>query len=267
MNMAKPMAKSSSSNSKPFNWTNTIIVAIVAIMVLGVGLLQFLFTSSISGKEFCPQNFQYREFSYRRIPGTKIRITSTSLGTARSEAPTDILKHLKGLGPVTWQPMEVGDVHYPPSILQSYIGQRNADSVSAWGEWSANNALLAAELWPVVQRAAEKEMYFAIPELMRIAKADHTPASLQVALNESILTALAERCRVEQRDSGTPLSQETGKWVKAWADDIKQMSPTENVKVLYEKLLLELADPDVEKPSNESGDTIDAESVKGAETI
>lgn len=245
------MAKSSSPASKTFNWTNTIIASIVAILVLGVAFLQFLYSSQISGTEFCPQNFQYREFSYRRIPGTKIRISTTSLGTARSEAPTDILKHLTATGALVWQPMKVGDVSFPPDILKNYLGQRNADSVSAWGAWSADNSLMAAELWPVVQRAAINELYIAIPDLMRIAQSDHTPASLRTELNESVMRSLIDRCRVEPAASGSEAAKATMGWVIAWADEIKTQSPTEEVLKRYKELRELTSESNIDSSSKE----------------
>jgi len=142
------------------------LVGLVAMF----GLPFFATSMAIQGEEFCPQLFQKREFSYWRIPGTKVRVTQTTLTPGVSPSSKDILKHLPATSQTDWQVANVQQgtfsKEFGPKILIDLLQSNNADGVNLWDAWSFRNPSHAALLWPLVQQAAMKEMYFCIPELL-----------------------------------------------------------------------------------------------------
>jgi len=167
MSISKPAAPSG-IRRQGHKW----IIGLICLVLFGlVGSFFVLTSSSISGGEFCPQLFQKREFSYQRIPGTKIRLSKTSLSPSVSPCSKNILTHLTAGNQIDWH---VSTVQYGavsqtlgPKILLSYLQSTNADGASVWDEWSFKNPPYAAILWPLVQEAAVQQMYFCIPEILR----------------------------------------------------------------------------------------------------
>lgn len=130
-------------------------------------------SSSVSGEEFCPQLFQKREFSYRRLPGTRIRISKTTLSPASSPCSKNILTYLATGLQTDWHVSTVQHggafQELGPKILINYLQSTNADGANVWDAWSFKNPSHAAILWPIVQEVASQDLYFCVPELLRIA--------------------------------------------------------------------------------------------------
>ena len=166
MSVSKPTANSM-IRRQGHNW----IIGLICLVLFGlVGSFFVLTSSSISGEEFCPQLFQKREFSYQRVPGTKICISKTQLSPSVSPCSKNILTHLSAGNQTDWHVSSVqyGQVSQTlgPKILLSYLQSTNADGASVWDEWSFKNPPYAAILWPIVQEAAVQQMYFCIPEIL-----------------------------------------------------------------------------------------------------
>ncbi len=103
--MTAPPPKSSS-----WNTGNIVVLLFVLFAFLGIGIISTLILGSVSGREFSPQSFCVREFSYLRIPGIHSRITSTNLSstTGNLVCSTAISQHLTaGIGTnVRWDLVE-----------------------------------------------------------------------------------------------------------------------------------------------------------------
>ena len=149
-----------------------LMIGLIAVLLVALFAIPMLISStSISGEEFSPQLFQKREFAYRRFPGTKIRISSTSLSPASSPCSKSILTHLSSGEKSDWHVSTVqqgGNFHeLGPKILTDYLQSTNADGSNVWDAWSFQNPTVAAVLWPIVQEVAVLELYFCIPDLLR----------------------------------------------------------------------------------------------------
>jgi len=193
-------------STKSNTMERTAFIAIFAIFFGGIALLYSFQSVMVSGKEFSPQTFQTRSFSYWRIPGTKIRISGTSLSTAISPSGTPLLKHLPTNGvPVQWQVCQAAQGNARredgPSILVSFLESLDADGAKTWDAWSFRNPQLAAVLWPIVQQVAYHQLYFCLPELLRLADGHSDQDSLENSLNRVCNQACEARLKLLDANS------------------------------------------------------------------
>lgn len=183
-----------------------IVVLLVFLFCVSVGSLFFVANSKIIGREFSPDLFQQREFTYWRFPGTKICIWATKLGTPASPCTKYILNSLKTSARLPeWQVLDVsrGSVteQRGPSVLYSYLTSKNPNGDNHWDDWSFRNPNLASVLWPIVQQAALQDLYFCIPELMRSAEGGLNPAELNKELKILCLQALAQKSTLSSSEN------------------------------------------------------------------
>lgn len=166
------MAELKQTRIPVFGWL--IAIGVIGFVVLMV-LPYFVSSMVIHGEEFCPQLFQKRGFSYWRIPGTKFRVSRTTLTPGVSPSSKDILQHLPASSQIDWHLSSahqgVYSKEFGPKILIDFLQCNNADGVNLWDAWSFRNPTKAKLLWPLVQQVAVKEMYFCIPELLGISDA------------------------------------------------------------------------------------------------
>lgn len=212
------------------------ILILIVIVVLGL-ILASPFTigsSFISGAEFCPNNFQERTFSYSRIPGTRVRISSTRLGTAGTSCTKHITNHLTNSAEFspTWQIVDVSQGPSSqtkgPRILLSYLKLKNADGSSIWDKWSFENNEHASILWPLVQSAAYRELYWCMPEIFQLAESNPTPKKLKRNLTIICINAAIQKSRSIQKSSdpkkATSASEtisELKEWIRSLATDFQ----------------------------------------------
>jgi hypothetical protein len=168
------------------------LIFIVGLLFLS---LYLLVGTQISGTEFSPQTFQVRSFSYRRIPGTKIRLSATVLGPASSPVTKPVLQHLTAsTASPRWDILQVSEgaasEQRPPSILQTLLEARGVGADRHWDEWSTAHPDLAKVLWPIVQQQAIDSHYAIIPELCEIAMNSDSPDRLQSQCDAAIATYL-----------------------------------------------------------------------------
>jgi hypothetical protein len=186
----------SMSRNRSSGWL-MITLALVGLLLLG--LVSFLSFAWVSGTEICPNNFQMRNFSYVRIPFTKVRLTSTTITPGSAIAVDGVLKHLKSLNQDTVWHVARADQYrsetFPAETLVRSLQQRNADGADYWGGWSAEHADAAAVFWPLVQQASYRELYFAIPDLLKLAEQFSTAETLELEVMRSLSTAVQTRCQ------------------------------------------------------------------------
>jgi hypothetical protein len=188
-----------------------------------LGCMYLLASSTVSGRDFSPELFQERSFSYWRLPGTKIRLSKTTLGPAVSPCSKHILNNLSAsTQTITWQVLEAkqGQVSDSrgPSVLLSYLRAKNANGDAFWDDWSFQNPGLARKLWPIIQQVAQHELYFLVPELLREAQSSSTPSQLNKSLKLICLKAVA--MEPKQSNQATDSKVPTSEWVKSFASDI-----------------------------------------------
>ena len=215
-----------------------VIAILVGFFIAMLGGIYLVSNSSLSGREFSPDLFQQREFRYLMIPGTRIRLTATTLGTSSSPCTKHILNNLrKSNQPVEWQVLEAnrGGITEKrgPEILFDYLTFKNADGHNYWDEWSFRNPNLAAVLWPVVQQAAMRDLYFCVPDLMRTAESVAGPAELNRQLKRVCLEAAVKRSS-HLSESGSSISiAPTKDWATEFAGDL-------NDDVVFKELISKL---------------------------
>jgi hypothetical protein len=216
----------------------TVMGGIVALFVLVVSLAG----STIQGNEFSPRNFQLRDFSYSRLPGTKIRVSPTALGTARSLCARPVLKHLRSDIPLDWQLVDAASGsasnQFGPQVLVNYLSLRDANGDNLWDDWSTKNDALAAVFWPFVQQAAYMELYWCIPSLMQKAENASSPEQLAREATIICLKAAIELSQApdlfpsENTFRSTPRTD-----LKTWADALaRDFQNDEEVRDLISKI-------------------------------
>lgn len=192
------MTSQAKSQQKPSGGYRRLL-SVTTILIVITGLLSaciYLFVGTqITGKEFSPQTFQVRTFTYRRLPGTTIRLTATKLTTAASLVDKPVLQHL--VAPTSnprWDIIDVSEgavfEERPPAILYKLLEARGANSDRHWNEWSAKHPELAKVFWPIVQEQALERHYAIVPELCEIAMDSDSPESLQKRCTEVVDTYL-----------------------------------------------------------------------------
>jgi hypothetical protein len=206
---------------------NPVLGWLIAIGVIGFVVLTILpyFVSGmvIHGEEFCPQLFQKRDFSYWRIPGTKFRISQTTLTPGVSPSSKDILQHLPASSQTDWHLSSAHQGLYSnefgPKILIDSLQCNNADGVNLWDAWSFRNPTKAKLLWPIVQQVALKEMYFCIPELLESSDATTDLIEFDKSLKKICLRAAKIKLRALTGAKNTANALQLRNWCQQLAND------------------------------------------------
>jgi hypothetical protein len=189
------------------------IVGWSILSVLGGILLLFLATitfGAVHGREFCPQTFERRSYSYYELPLVHIQMT----GERHEDLTGDTEKHVTSnkyitplAGKKDWHVLvgshgtrmrQPGDA----GILMQYLDAEESSNVYRWVRWSEQHDNLAKVFWPAVQRVSLHDMYLFVPELFDLAKSADDPAKLQQDLDRFIagkLLILGQRM-VERKD-------------------------------------------------------------------
>ncbi len=193
----------------------------------------------IAGVEFCPQLFQKRDFFYYRIPGTKIRVGSTTLSTAASPSGTPVLTHLVASSPVEWQVAKASQggnaVEYGPGILLGYLSSMNANGANAWDDWSFKNPAHAKILWPIVQEAAEQNLYFCVPELLQHAHSQKNLGALNRTLRLVCVEAAQTKLLALVDKQNLSARSELQSWALAIVNEFKDDAEFESQKPDFAK--------------------------------
>lgn len=171
------------------------LISVTTILIVVTGLLSaciYLFVGTqIIGKEFSPQTFQVRTFTYRRLPGTTFRLSATKLTNPASLVDKPVLQHLTApTSNPRWDIIDVSEgaafEERPPAILYKLLEARGANSDRHWNEWSAAHPELAKVFWPIIQKQALEKRYPIVPELCDIAMDSESAESLQTRCTEAI---------------------------------------------------------------------------------
>jgi hypothetical protein len=148
------------------------------LLVFALGLIAILACTpfaKIDGKEFSPNAFQTRYFSYYRLPFTKLRVSRTTLTIPDQATEREILKHIsRPSSEELWHPVALapydGTTKYPAALLFDSLARRTPEGNHLWASWSALHPNQAAALWPFIQSMAMHNLYLEIPEILQFAE-------------------------------------------------------------------------------------------------
>jgi len=237
--VAAAQIKMAEINPKKVPVRGILIGTIVLILCILFGIPFFFANMSISGQEFCPQLFQKRDFSYWRLPGTKIRIGRTTLFPAVSPCSKFILQTLASGATTDWHvaTLRYGTVsrELGAKILIDYLEAKDADGANAWDAWSFKNPQQAAVLWPIVQQVAIHEMYHCVPELLRSAKSEIDVNEFDKSLRMVCLVAAQTKLKALRESKDSDREKILSRWVLELTDDYQE-------DVEFAKIRLKFAD-------------------------
>lgn len=149
---------------------------LLLVFTLGlIALVACIPFTKIEGREFSPNAFQTRYFSYYRLPFIKLRFSRTTLTIPGQAAHLEILKHLsRPASEEIWHPVALAPYdqtnEYPAALLVDSLERRTPDGNQLWAAWSALHPNQAATLWPFIQSMAMYNLYLEIPEILQFAE-------------------------------------------------------------------------------------------------
>ena len=198
----------------------SLVATLILMLCMLVAIPMFFFNAGIRGSEFSPQLFQQREFNYRRIPGTKIRLGKTKLSPGISPCSTFILTHLVAGTRVDWHVSTVqqGSISQElgPKILVDYLSSTDGDGAQVWDAWSSKNSAHAAVLWPIVQQVAIHDLYLCVPDLLRNAD-----RGLDISKFKKTLTLICiESARLKLKSFSAVKDRDRRNELRIWAQSL-----------------------------------------------
>lgn len=156
-----------------------VLIGLFGFVALVCWVLVF---GSVSGTEIAPGTLEMRSFWYYQIPGIQTQITKTrhrNVQLPPREIAAFLLPNpLPSTGAVsrdTWD-LATGRVGFNLSEERAFVipafvyPDVNFWRSRDWVEWSKEHNAHATIVWPLVQRLAIADAYWAIPELMRNAE-------------------------------------------------------------------------------------------------
>ncbi len=172
--VSSPSPKSAASRGRGLRRWVVIVAAILStLMLFAVVRLQ----GRVTGQEFSPTHFQVRKFSFYEIPLLHLQITpiKRSGNTPRSATylrQTSLISKPQG-PPTLWHLISItrGITGTTPGDAHLLVDQLTltTDSNPFWRQWSIDHPQHAAQLWPLIQRLAERELYILTPGLLELA--------------------------------------------------------------------------------------------------
>ncbi|SRR6056297_1160845 len=206
------------AKSTPKRLRRQLLVGAVGFLILAacVGLAT-LVQGKVSGKEFSPDDFGQRNFSFWEIPLVHLQVTPirrsgsvnslTSYLTAQKMIviPPTIAKQPSGTPIKNWHLVNLsrGGIARPPSDAEILVHYLNGDVGTRWRNWSTDHPQLAAAFWPLVQRLAKRELYILIPDLFGIAQQADTVEQLNARTEQYVRDSYL-RIATDLRDANKP---------------------------------------------------------------
>ena len=160
------------SSRKPL----TIALTIVGLLlVTPVVLIILLATGYTVGEEFSPDDFSRRTFTYNRMPGLKWTIMGkhhdNTTPALEQIMVTDGLIIPTNNSPKVWHLCFDSDSPHSADcdarILTDYLDMKDKEGDFYWESWNDKFPESAKAFWPVVADLARREMYLAVPDIMR----------------------------------------------------------------------------------------------------
>ncbi len=180
---------------------------LIGLAIVAVGSTAVYLFGQVEGIEFSPNEFRYRNFQYVQIPWIRVQVWPI----VRSDSSPGLSDYLHGekqilptsiSQPGRWDLVRIsrngrvgrGDA----DLLYRALARRDESGSFFWLKWTQSNESSARRLWPEVQRLAERELYFLIPELMELATSQADPERLPVVLDDHLARVLELHASTQQ---------------------------------------------------------------------
>jgi hypothetical protein len=183
-------------------WSRAIAAVVALSMTAITVILIVALFGRVRGEEFSPTTFSRRAFTFYRLPLMRWQISpvyrkgntgalelylakNNMLGNPIIAPRWDIVQLVAAAGSPDY-----GSAH----SLCAHLDLRDERGNLIWMNWTKDHAQLAQVLWPTVARAAQRQVYFAIPEMMQTAMraSTKTPALSVNALEQRLQRQLDE---------------------------------------------------------------------------
>ena len=179
-----------------------IFAGVALVLLVFVGCLYISFGCHYAGKEFSPDDFTARYFTYRYEP-----ITGTVLSRRTFTKDSDTLltslvadKFVKPINKKekTWHLIQDNGSYFSGAsvdsdarFLISFLSLQNENGENTWTAWNSENPKLASVLWPFIAEMARDEMYLVVGDVFSfVLNADVAkPKKFQTDLQREIAKA------------------------------------------------------------------------------
>lgn len=166
---------------------------LLTTVVLGLILFAIIFfTGYVEGEEFAPTHFRTRKFTFYEIPLigwqiTPIHRTSTTPETSLFLTQKKYVTAPK-LVPSTWHLVDISrgrneSINNDAALLVNQL-RFSTDGQPTWKKWSKDHPKLASELWPIIGKLAQRELYLLIPRLFELVRDIDDVQSMRQVTNE-----------------------------------------------------------------------------------
>lgn len=174
--------------------TQGVIALIGGCVMALVMFLIIRIQGPVAGREFNPDDFRQRDFSFYEIPLLRLQITPIR---RRSSTPdtAQFLRRKSLIDPRSgetnrWDLVEItrglsGEIPADARLLVEQLSLRR-DGDGYWQTWSERHPEHARRFWPVVQRLSRRELYLLLPPLFEIAQNEGTADELSEAVREHL---------------------------------------------------------------------------------
>lgn len=193
--------------SKIFTWliTSLLITAVGLI----IGSLVLTLSGNVEGREFSPDNFSIRSFTYNKVPYLDWIIAKKTTNDESGDIQQDLVD--LGFLPVnanatTWHLVSErnlsGSLPPPESdarFLTHYLELMDSSYSSVFVNWNRDHPDLAPLFWPHVIEMARQESYLKIPEIMEFALTDcpKNPTEFSDELNTLVAQAYLDLGKID----------------------------------------------------------------------
>lgn len=172
-----------SAKPRRFSWVSLVIALLVGLVVSAFLLLVLIGMGQVQGREFCPDDFSQRQFSYNQLPAVGwvlFKRTYDEIPNSMHERMVldSLLPPSSSLEPRWHLTRENSNTNSLISsdcdarLLTKYfnmtagVGTRPG---SYWVNWHDQFTEQAIIFWPVVAQMARDELYLKLPEVMELA--------------------------------------------------------------------------------------------------
>jgi hypothetical protein len=175
--------------------------AFVGAGVLVALIFGYLQATIVTGSELDTSSWNVREFWYRRDPFSGQQLTGIL-----KEPPAAIVSGTTNFpnsyfGSPTARPARQDLIALrsgtfvtegPANVLLTYLNGYTAEQL--WPAWSTDNPVKARVLWPAARDLVDLGLYFALPEIMELAKVECSDAEFKAMVEEQMRSILEVHC-------------------------------------------------------------------------
>ena len=202
-----------------------LLAAIIFSMYLWVG-------GQVWGEEFSPDDFTRRRFSYNVMPifGVTIRGVQHYPSTSVFEQTlvADGWIQTRTTNPQTWHLVNdsVSDndsSDFDADILVGLLNEKDSEGDEIWSQWTDKYPKHAKIFWPAIARLARNDLYWAVPDLMNVAREFEKDGSplFQRSIDKLVSKSFFDKAE-ELRETG-----DSGEAVRYYSEALKLFAAQE----------------------------------------